>query len=145
MKNLRLIILPLLLTGFLSVSCNEDDDSSGNNVDMIVGTWKVTDAWVDGESVYDQLLLVAYCPLQNEYNFLNDYTLSIDTFEDGNEAGECVAGEVQNGTWTKTNDVYSVNLNGETSSSTANFLDENNFTTETTFEGQAVTLKFTRQ
>lgn len=139
------MMLPLILLGFLAVSCNNDDDSSDDNVDVIVGTWKVTDAFVDGGSIYDQLLLMAYCPLQNEYNFLNDYTLRIDTFEDGNEAGECIAGEAQNGTWSKTNDVYTVNLSGETSSSTANFLDNNNFTTETTFEGQAVTLKFTRQ
>ena len=72
MKNLKLMMLPFILMGLLTISCNDDDDSSGDNVDVIVGKWKVSDAWVDGESVYNQLLLVAYCPLQNEYNFLND-------------------------------------------------------------------------
>lgn len=83
MKNLKLFIFPLILVGLMIVSCNNDDDSSGDNdnVDMIVGTWKISDAWVDDESIYSQLLLVAYCPLQNEYNFMNDYTLRIDTFE----------------------------------------------------------------
>ncbi len=139
------MILPLLLIGFLSVSCNNDDDSSDNNVDIIVGKWKISDAWVDGESVYAQLLMVAYCPLQNEYNFMNDYSLRIDTFEEGISPQNCVVGTPETGTWSKQNNVYTVTLSGETSSSTADFQNNNTFTTQTTFEGQDVLLEFTRQ
>ena len=147
MRKLKLMIMPLLLIGFLTVSCNNDDDSSGNNVDLIVGKWKISDAWVDGESVYEQLLLVAYCPLQNEYNFMNDYSLRIDTFEEGITPQNCAVGVPQTGSWSVDNDVYSVTFDdsGETSSSTADFQNDNTFTTQTTFNGQNVLLEFTRQ
>ena len=71
--------------------------------------------------------------------------MRIDTFEEGSSLTDCVAGETQSGTWSEENGVYTVTMNGEASSSTADFSDNNNFTTETTFEGQAVKLKFTRQ
>ncbi len=148
MKKLRLMILPLLLIGLFSVSCKNDDDSTHDNVDVIVGKWKISDVWIDGESVYNNLLLVAYCPLQNEYNFMNDYTLRIDTFEEGGINPEnCLTGAPQNGSWSKTDNVYTVTFDdtGETSSSTANFQNNDTFTTETSFEGQNVLLEFSRQ
>ena len=139
--------MPLLLIGFLAVSCNNDDDSSDGNVDVIVGTWKVSDVWMDSVSVYDQLLEVAYCPLQNEYNFMNDYTLQIDTFEEGITPENCVPGTAQTGSWSVANNIYSVTFDdtGETSSSPVAFQNDNTFTTETTFEGQHVVMEFTRQ
>lgn len=147
MKKLKSMIMPLLLIGFLAVSCNNDDDSSDGNVDVIVGTWKVSDVWMDGESVYDQLLAVAYCPLQNEYNFMNDYTLRIDTFEEGISPENCVNGTPQTGSWSVTNNIYSVTFDdtGDTNSSPVAFQNDNTFTTETTFEGQHVVMEFTRQ
>ncbi len=147
MKNLKLLFLPLLLVGFLNVSCNNDDDSSDNNVDVIVGKWKVTDVFMGGVSVYDQVSEVAYCPLQNEYNFMNDYSLRIDTFVEGIVPEACLPGEPETGSWSENNDVYTVTFDnsGESSSSTINLQGNNKFTTETTFEGQNVVLEFTRQ
>lgn len=145
MKNLKLMMLPLILFGLMAVSCSDDDDSSNGNSDSIVGTWKVTDAWQNGESMYDQLLLVAYCSLQNEYNFLNDNSLRIDTFIEGDAPMNCVEGETQTGSWSEEDGVYSVNINDETSSTTVDFSDTNHFTTELDFEGQIVKLEFTRQ
>lgn len=147
MRKLKLMLMPLLLIGFLSVSCNNDDDSSDNNVDKIVGKWKISNAWVGGESVYAQLLSVAYCPLQNEYNFMNDLTLRINTFEEGITPENCAPGVPITGSWSVNNNVYSVTFDdtGETSSSTADFQNNNTFTTQTTFEGESVLLEFTRQ
>ena len=129
----------------MAVSCSDDDDSSNGNSDSIVGTWKVTNAWQNDESIYAQLLVVAYCPLQNEYNFLNDHSLRVDTFEEGDAPMNCVEGETQTGSWSVENGVYSVNINDETSSTTVDFSDANHFTTELDFEGQVVKLEFTRQ
>lgn len=144
MKNLKLMLVPILLLGMFTFSCSGDDDSS-NNVDVIVGDWKISDVRIDGESVYDQLLLLNPCPFQNEYNFRNDFTIQIDAFEENADTGNCVLAEVQNGAWSKSGNVYTVSINGDTSSSTANFIDDNNFTTQTEFEGQPVELKFTKQ
>jgi len=144
MKNLKLMLVPMLLLGMLSFSCSSDDDSS-NNMDVIVGEWKISDVKIDGESVYAELVLLNPCPFQNQYHFRNDFSIQINTFEENSETGNCVAGEVQNGTWSKSGNVYSVSINNETNSSTANFIDDNNFTTQTEFEGQPVELKFTKQ
>lgn len=141
------MILPMLLLGFLSVSCNNDDDSSSGNDDLIVGTWKVSNAWIGEESIYDQLLQTNFCAMQNLYNFMNDNSLEIDTFEEGITPENCVIGVTQTGTWTKTDDVYSVTFDesGETSSSNVTFQNDNTFTTQTIFQGQSVLLEFTRQ
>ncbi len=146
MKKLRFMILPFLLLGILSVSC-KDDDSSGGNDDLIVGTWKVSDAWVGEESIYDQLLENNFCAMQNIYKFMNDNTLHIDTFEEGITPENCVIGVPQTGTWSHTNNVYTVTFDdsGESSNSTVEFQGNNTFIAPTTFQGQSVLLEFTRQ
>ena len=147
MKKLRFMILPILLLGILSVSCNDDDDSSGGNDDLIVGSWKVSDAWVGGVSIYDQLLQNNFCAMQNIYKFLNDNSLQIDTFDEGITPENCVIGVPQTGSWSNNNNVYSVTFDnsGETSSSIVEFQNDNTFTTQTTFQGQSVLLEFSRQ
>lgn len=144
MKNLKLMFIPMLVLGMFTFSCSSDDDSS-NNVDVIVGDWKISDVKIDGESVYAQLILLNPCPFQNQFNFKNDFTIQITTFEENSSTGNCEAAEIQNGAWSKAGNVYTVSINGNTDSSTANFIDDNNFTTQTEFEGQPVELKFTKQ
>lgn len=147
MKKLRFMMLPILLLGILTASCNNDDDSSGSGDDVIVGTWKISNVWVGEESIYDELLSTNFCAMQNLYNFMADNSLEIDTFEEGITPENCVIGVQQTGSWSKNNNVYTVTFDdsGETSSSVVEFQNNNKFTTQTTFQGQNVLLEFSRQ
>ena len=144
MKNLKFLILPLLVLGLFATSCSSDDDSN-DNVDTIVGTWKVTDVWQNGVSVYALLQMVAPCPLENKYILANDYSMKVETFETVGETNECTPGETQNGNWSKEGSTYFVSFEGQTTNSEVDFLDNNNFTTTIEVEGEQAKVKLTRQ
>ncbi|MFA7616668.1 MAG: lipocalin family protein [Moheibacter sp.] len=146
MKSLKFFILPLILIGMFGVSCSSDDDSGqGDNVDLIVGTWKITDVWMGGQSVYALIQMTNPCPLQNKFIFENNFSARIETFVSDENGGDCVADEVQNGNWSKEGSTYYVSSEGQTAQSEVEFLDNNNFTLMIEFEGESVKVKLTRQ
>jgi hypothetical protein len=144
MKNLKFLILPLLVLCLFANSCSSDDNSN-DNVDTIVGTWKVTDVWQNGVSVYILLQMVAPCPLKNKYILANDYSMKVETFETVGETNECTPGETQNGNWSKDGSTYYVSFEGQTTNTEVEFLDNNNFTTIIEVEGEQAKVKLTRQ
>lgn len=146
MKGLKFLILPLILIGIFGVSCSSDDDSGqGDNVDLIVGTWKMTDVWMGGQSVYALIQLSNPCPLQNKFIFENNFSVRVETFVSADSGGGCVADEIQNGNWSKEGSTYYVSSEGQTAQSEVEFLDNNNFTLMIEFEGESVKVKLTRQ
>lgn len=145
MKKFLLLFLPLIFIGLTTIACNSDDDSgTPSNVDPIVGTWKVSDVQVGGQSVYAVLLLTNPCPLQNLYQLNNDFSVNVETFE-ADTNGNCVAGEPQSGTWSKEGSTYYISAYGQTGNSEVEFIDDNNFTFNTEMEGQQAKVKMTRQ
>lgn len=146
MKNLKFFI-PLLILGLFSTSCNNDDDdnSGGGNVDQIVGIWKITDIWVGGQSVYAIIQMTDPCPLESKFIFNDDYSAQINTREADQNSGNCIDGEVQNGTWSKEGNTYFISAEGQSANSQVEFLDANNFTFMYEFEGQQAKIKLSRQ
>lgn len=144
MKNLKLLVLPLLIFGALLSSCSSDDDKGVDEEYQIVGTWKVSDIKQNGLSIYAMLQMVAPCPLENIYIFASDHSIKIETFEEGIVSQNCVEGEVQFGTWSKEGSTYSASFLGETTQSEVTFINNNNFTANVEFEGEEVEVKMTR-
>lgn len=146
MKKMKFLILPLILIGLIGVSCSSDDDSGqDNNVDLIVGTWKITDVWIGGQSVYELIQMTNPCPLQNKFIFGNDFSVRVETFVSDDTGNGCVPDEVQNGNWSKEGSTYYVSSEGQTTQSEVEFLDDNNFTLIVEFEGESAKFKLTRQ
>ncbi|MBW7870034.1 MAG: lipocalin family protein [Flavobacteriia bacterium] len=146
MKSLKFLILPLFLIGIFGVSCSSDDDSGqGENVDLIVGTWKITDVWMGGQSVYALIQMTNPCPLQTKFIFENDFSVRVETFVAADSGDGCVPDEVQNGNWSKEGSTYYVSSEGQTAHSEVEFLDNNNFTLMIEFEGESAKVKLTRQ
>ena len=144
MNRLKFLFIPLLIAGFFAMSCSSDDDAGDeNHVDLIVGTWKITDVWVGGQSVYAIIMMTNPCVLESKVILENDFNARVEMVE-SNDAGGCVAGEVQHGTWSKEGSTYYISSEGQTSSSEVEFLDDNNFTFMLEFEGQEAKLKMTR-
>ena len=137
-------ILPLFV-GFASVSCNNDDEGGGNNVDVLVGAWKISSIVVNDTDIYPLLVLQGVCELDNVTHFHNDYTLKMTTFQEDTE-GNCETGPDTTGTWSKEGSVYTITMDGESQSVTLEFTDNNNkFTVGQEFEGQFAMVTFTRQ
>lgn len=147
MKKLKLLLIPFLFLSLFSTSCNNDDDGGAgdSNADPIVGTWKITDIWVNGQSVYAILMVTDPCPLETKFIFENDFTARVEPYQSDAGSGDCVAGEVQNGSWSKEGSVYYISAEGQTANSEVEFLDDNNFTVMYEFEGQPAKVKLTRQ
>lgn len=146
MKQFKFVFLTLFLLGLALNSCKSDDDTSQTpNVDLIVGTWKITDVWVGGESVYVLILLSNPCPLQSKFIFDNDFSVMVETVVEDETTGSCIPGEVQQGSWSKEGTTYYFHAEGETASSEVEFLDDNNFTFIAEIEGETAKVKLTRQ
>ena len=144
MKKLVLII-PLLIMGFASVSCNNDDEGGENNVDVVVGAWKISSIVVNDTDIYPLLVMQGVCELANVTHFHNDYTLKMTNFQE-NAEGNCESGTDTTGTWSKDGNVYTLTMEGESQSVTPEFTDNNNkFTVAQEFEGQFAMVTFTRQ
>jgi len=144
MKKLMWIV-PLVLFGFASVSCNSDDEGSGQNAEVIVGAWKITNIVVSGTDIYPLLVAQGVCEIENVTNFNNDHTLTLETFQE-NADGNCEAGSDIAGTWSKDGNVYTLTMEGESQSVTPEFSDNNNkFSVSQEFEGQFAMVTFTRQ
>lgn len=142
----------MFMSSFLFVmmsflACNNDDDNNGigNNVDVIVGSWKISSIVVDDTDIYPILALQGICELDNVTHFHNDYSLVIKTFEE-NSDGNCVAGSDDNGTWSKEGNVYTITMGSTPSIVTPEFSNNNNrFSVNQDFEGQMARVTFSRQ
>lgn len=142
----------MFMSSFLFVmmsflACNNDDDNNGigNNVDVIVGSWKISSIVVDDTDIYPILALQGICELDNVTHFHNDYSLVIKTFEE-NSDGNCVAGSDDNGTWSKEGNVYTITIGSTPSTVTPEFSNNNNrFSVNQDFEGQMARVTFSRQ
>lgn len=144
MKKLMLI-LPLLVLGFTSMSCNNDDEGGSNNVDVIVGAWKISSIVINDNDIYPLLVLQGFCELNNVTYFNNDYSLKMTTSQENTE-GNCEAGADVTGTWSKEGNVYTITMEGESQTVTPEFTNNNNkFTVAQEFEGQIAMVTFTRQ
>lgn len=142
----------MFMSSFLFVmmsflACNNDDDNNGigNNVDVIVGSWKISSIVVDDTDIYPILALQGICELDNVTHFHNDYSLVIKTFEE-NSDGNCVSGSDDNGTWSKEGNVYTITMGSTPSTVTPEFSNNNNrFSVNQDFEGQMARVTFSRQ
>lgn len=121
----------LLVTSALVASCSNDDESGNNdNVDSIVGSWKVSDIKVGGFSVYDVIVdTEAACFLETSYQFNYDHTLIVRSFIQNPESEtiDCIAAPEQTGEWSKSGEVYTITVGEESVSETIEFSDYNSF------------------
>lgn len=89
MKTLKLLALSLLIT--ISVSCNKDDENSGNSniADLIVGTWrpiKEVDGCLNGsisESPYDE------CDQMSNIDFFENGLFTFGNLRFNENTGVC--------------------------------------------------------
>ena len=141
----------ILMMGLFVISCSNDDDSSdNNNVDRIVGTWKVSDVKLNGLSVYFVLsqMQEAACILETEIQANNDYTAVIKTYMQNPDSTniDCLAGPEETGTWTKQeDDTYIVSYNGQEASQEIDFNGNNEFDIVYMMEGEPYVVTFERQ
>ncbi|SMC51220.1 lipocalin-like domain-containing protein [Moheibacter sediminis] len=145
MKKLMFVV-PVLLMGLFSMSCSNDDEGgNNNNVDVIVGAWKISSIIVDDTDIYPILVFQGVCEIETVSHFYNDYSVVNKTFQE-NAEGDCEAGPDDNGTWSREGNVYTITINQTPTSAELNFSDNNNkFTTEQQFEGQTARVTFSRQ
>lgn len=147
MKKVK-AIFSIFLLSILVASCSSDDGGDRNDVDRIVGLWKVTDVRANGISIYDYINEgETACFLQTEVQFNNDHSILMQTYTINpvNEDLGCVELPEQEGTWSKENNVYSFTVEGETSSQELNFADDNHFTFTSEMEGLQYEVVFGRQ
>lgn len=132
--------------GLFSMSCSDDDEGGdNNNVDVIVGAWKISSIIVDDTDIYPILVLQGVCEIESVSNFYNDYTVVNETFEENSE-GDCVAGSDDTGTWSKEGNIYTITVNEMPTSAELIFSDNNNkFSVDQEFEGQMARITFSRQ
>lgn len=134
--------------GLGMISCSSDDDSSSNTPQFtIVGTWKVTQVFINGvEHNVDD-----YCPYKGTFQFITGGTYVENGFElDGTT---CVAADVLGGTYVKSGNNYTLTINGGSTSSVlpTTFSPITNTTTINKFElnlsagGIPTKLVFTKQ
>src|SRR5690606_36799646 len=144
MKKLMLM-LPLSVLGFTSMSCSSDDERGANNVDVIVGALNISSIVINVNGIYPLSVLQGYCELNNVNYFNNDYSLKMTTSQENTE-GNCQAGADVTGTWSQEGNVYTITMEGESQTVTPEFKNNNNkFTVAQQFEGQIAMVTFTRQ
>lgn len=99
----KVIFLMLAMTMSLGLmSCSSDDDSGNEPQFSIVGTWKVTQIFINGvESDVDD-----YCSYRGTFQFINPSTFVENGFELVDDV--CTAKETAAGTWTKTGNSYTI-------------------------------------
>lgn len=99
----KVIFLMLAMTMSLGLmSCSSDDDSGNEPQFSIVGTWKVTQIFINGvESDVDD-----YCSYRGTFQFINPSTFVENGFELVDDV--CTAKETAAGIWTKTGNSYTI-------------------------------------
>lgn len=130
MKNLKMMLIPMLFLGFFSTSCSNDDDSN-KNIDVIVGVWKITDVSLNGVSVYEMLMDTENkCVLFTKTRFNNDHTVLVNRFQLESTTNDCVPDEDVHGSWEKNRNNYTMTLNnGEDDVDfSPNFINDHEFT-----------------
>lgn len=110
MKNVFALMLAMFV-GLGMVSCSSDDDNGSTPQFTMVGTWKVTQVFINGvEHNVDD-----YCPYKGTFQFVTGGTYVENGFE-LNNTNDCVAKETVGGTWAKSGNTYTLTLTGNASS-----------------------------
>ncbi|MDH7447339.1 lipocalin family protein [Aquimarina sp. 2201CG14-23] len=126
------ILLFAISFSMVIISCGDDDD--GIDQDLLIGSWKLSQEFEDGE-----LIVSDPCDLQGSLTFNADGTLESEFYEeDGNENCILVVEYEDTGTWeNKGNGIYTFIIDGEASTDEIKF-SENTFYIEysDTFEGE---------
>ena len=107
MKKVFAMLL-ILTMGFGLVSCSSDDDSVSGPQFTIVGTWKVTQIFINNvEANVDD-----YCPYNGTFQFINGGTYVENGYEMEMVNLDCIPLDVVGGNWAKNNNSYTLTLNG---------------------------------
>lgn len=134
--------------GFGLFSCNSDDDSNPEAQFSIVGTWKVTEKYING-NIQD---ISEECVYNGGIKFINGGTYVEDVYMETDEV-PCTLVETIGGTWSKSGNNYTLNITtqGYESMMPETFIAEIDGTDYSHFEisetslGTTTTLVFTRQ
>ena len=146
MKKVFAMMLALTL-GLGMVSCSSDDD--GNQPQFsIIGTWKVTEKYVDGniQDISDD------CIYNGTIKFINGGTYVEDVFEETEEQ-PCSLVETIGGTWSKSGNNYTLNITTQgyesmmptTFTAVVDGNDLNHFEISETSLGTTTTIVFSKQ
>lgn len=95
MKNAILLIL-----GIFMITCSSSDD---NNLDPIIGVWKMTKEVEVYSNGQEEVYVPSICELKNRYTFRENKTLYFTNFPESNDPNceEQIGGLYQSGTWEK--------------------------------------------
>jgi hypothetical protein len=109
-------ILLLCVLALLFSSCNKDDDN-GPSQDLLIGTWKYSNAFEDGVEIS-----LSDCEKSETQIFNADGTFTVTIFDDFD--GPCIEDFTFSGTWSNSgNSIYTVTALGETFSQAISFQD----------------------
>ncbi len=105
MKKIRVLFL-LVLTLSLT-NCSDDDTPETNEVDLIIGKWKLIEKTEDGTE-----LTISGCELENFTEYLSDGKVKDTYYEsDSTNIGECIEFIDNSGNWNKISDSkYNITL-----------------------------------
>lgn len=130
------------MLGFLSVSCSSDDNNAPP-VEKIVGEWKITDVWLNGEEGYEEMVEAFPCIVDNRQIFNLDYTYELRSYEE-DDSGECVLVGVDVGDWELNNSILKLNnQNGDVQEFPIEFIN-NKCYVETEFDGNLLRVELSR-
>lgn len=105
MKKIHYLIFALIIA-ISTISCSSDDDSPNNEPQFsIVGTWKVTQQFINGV----QQDIEPICNFKGNVKFVNGGTYVEDIYA-LNSSNSCVLSETIGGTWEKHGDSYKINV-----------------------------------
>jgi len=144
-------VFALMLISFLGfglVSCNSDDDGNNEPEFSIVGTWKVTEKYINNE-IQD---ISGECVYNGNIKFINGGTYVEDIYMETDDV-PCSLVETIGGTWSKSGNNYTLHITTqgyesmmpETFTAEVEGTDFNHFEISETSLGTTTTLVFTRQ
>lgn len=109
MKKVFALLFALSI-GLGIISCSSDDDGPAEPQFTIVGTWKVTQVYINNVE-FD---VNEYCPYKGTFQFVNPSTYVENGFTQVDT--NCVANEPIGGTWAKNGNNYTLSLPAGTTS-----------------------------
>ena len=116
-KKIKRLLL-LCVIGLTSMACPNDDVEDPTPENPIVGTWVFLEAYENG--VLEQS---EPCDLEGDVVFAENGDFSGEYYVDDNADGTCELEEIDSGTWSNTENLYTITIDGQSE------------TKEVTFEG----------
>jgi len=110
-KNFYLIIALVFSLGLISCSSDDDSPTVTGPQFTIVGTWKVTNIFINGieHNVND------YCPYKGLFQFINGGTYVENPYTQNGI--NCISTDAIGGTWSNLGNTYTISLTNNVSSS----------------------------